>query len=86
MNPLVERAGHDGIRRDDVQPLEPRESRQQIPIRRAQPVAVRRGVADSEHDVSPRIGRRCREQSLTKPVLVHRPVVVDELFEMRGTR
>ena len=82
MNPLVKRAGHDSIRRDDVQPLEPGKSRQQIPISRAQPVAVRRGVADSEHDVFPRIGRRRREQPLAKAVLVHSSRGIDELFEV----
>jgi hypothetical protein len=73
MNPLVERAGQHGVGDNDVELVEARNARQQIPVGRIQPVAIRRPVADGDDCVAPRTRRRCGEQLLVYGVLVDPP-------------
>ena len=58
------------VRRDDVNALEARQSRQQIPMRRQQPVSIGGVVAHGYHDVPPRPRARLGEELGPKQMFV----------------
>ena len=52
VQPLVHLARQRGVGDHDVEALQPRHPRQQIPVRRPEPVRIARSIADRHHDVT----------------------------------
>ena len=62
MNPLVKSARDHRVGYDEVEALESRQTRKEIPVRGSQPMTIGRMIADGDHEVSPRASRGAAEQ------------------------
>ena len=82
LEPFVKGAGHYGIGCHDVDAFEARHPREQIPIRGKQALAVRRVIANRQHDVPPGIRRWFIDQLTPERVLVNAACRLVEALEM----
>ena len=70
VNPLVKSAGQHTVGDDNIEPIEPGDARQQIPVHRVEPVLIARAIADGDDDVPPGTIGGCREDRGAHRVLV----------------
>ena len=82
MNPLVKSARDHRVGYDEVEALESRQTRKEIPVRGSQPMTIGRMIADGDHEMSPRASRGAGEQRRPQQVLVVASGRLDEPLEV----